>query len=208
MINNSHKLSEEIIERLERSRKPIVCNISARHMHLTQEVLEMLFGPGYKLRKLRDLIQPGEFASKEQVTIIGPKGKIERVRILGPVRKFSQIEVSRTDCFVLGISAPVRDSGDIKGSAPIKVAGPYGEIDLGEGLIVARRHIHMTPEDAESFKVKDKQLVRIYLPTNGRSIILEDTLIRVSPKYALECHIDTDEANSADFKSGGYIYIV
>ncbi|RLD18500.1 MAG: phosphate propanoyltransferase [Caldiserica bacterium] len=202
------EITEEILERLERSRKPIICNVSARHMHLTQEVLEILFGPGYKLRKLRDLVQPGEFASREKVTIVGPKGKIEKVRVLGPTRKYCQVEVSRTDCYVLGVQAPVRDSGDIKGSAPIKVIGPYGEVDLKEGLIVARRHIHMTPEDAEEFKVKDKQLVRIYIPTNGRSVILEDTLIRVSPKYALECHIDTDEANSADFKSGGYVYIV
>lgn len=205
MIN---KLSEEIIERLERSKKPIICNISARHMHLTQEVLEVLFGPGYKLRKLRDLLQPGEFASKEQVTIAGPKGKIERVRILGPVRKFSQIEVSRTDCFILGINAPVRESGDINGSASVKVTGPYGEVNLKEGLIVAKRHIHMTPDDATYFKLKDRDLVRIYLPTDGRSTILEDTLIRVSPKYTLECHIDTDEANASDFKSGNYIYIV
>ncbi|RLD14587.1 MAG: phosphate propanoyltransferase [Caldiserica bacterium] len=202
------EITDEILERIERSKKPIICNVSARHMHLTQEALEILFGPGYKLRKLRDLIQPGEFASREKVTIVGPKGKIEKVRVLGPTRKYCQVEVSRTDCFILGVQAPVRDSGDIKGSAPIKVIGPYGEVDLKEGLIVARRHIHMTPEDAEEFKVKDKQFVRIYLPTAGRKVILEDTLIRVSTKYALECHIDTDEANSADFKSGGYVYIV
>ena len=202
------KLSEEILERLERSKKPVVCNISNRHMHLTQGDLDALFGPGYRLRKMRDLAQPGEFASAETVTIKGPKGKLDKVRVLGPVRNYSQIEVSRTDCFLLGVSAPVKESGDIKGSAPVRVMGPYGEIDLAEGLIVARRHIHMTLRDAEGFGLKDKDIVRIYIPVSGRGIILEDTLVRVGPGYALECHIDTDEANSCDFKNGGSVFIV
>src|SRR3989339_1838201 len=125
MMPDEKQLTEEIIDRLDRSKKPVLCNVSNRHMHITQEVLNTLFGPSYKLRKLRDLMQPGEFASYETVTIQGPKGSIGKVRLLGPVRQYSQIEVSRTDCFVLGLKAPVKESGDIKGSSPVHVIGPY-----------------------------------------------------------------------------------
>jgi len=204
---NSKDIVKEILLKVERARKPILCNISARHLHIKREDFQVLFGPNYELRKLRDLVQPGEFASKERVTIVGPKREIKNVRILGPFRKFTQVELSRTDAVILGISAPVRESGDIKGSAPVKIIGPAGEIELKEGCIVARRHIHMTPQDAKEFKVKDKDIVRVEIP-GERGGILDGVVVRVSPKYALECHIDTDEANTFDFKSGGYVYIV
>ncbi len=201
------KIVDEIEVKVRRSRKPILCNVSNRHLHLTDKVLKQLFGSSYFLRKLKDLVQPGEFASKETVEIVGPKGRIKNVRVLGPVRKFTQVEIARSDCFRLGVNAPVRDSGDIKGSAPIKIIGPQGEVDLKEGCIVARRHIHMTPRDAEELEVENGQIVRIEFQ-GSRGGILDGVVIRVSPKYALECHIDIDEANAFDFKSGGNVYIV
>ncbi len=204
---DSKGLIEEIVRKIERSQKPVVCNVSNRHVHVTEDVFRDLFGSSYPLRKLRDLRQPGEYASKETVDVSGPKGVLKGVRILGPLRKYTQVEVSRTDCYSLGISAPVRVSGNISGSSPVKLAGPQGEVGLKEGCIVARRHIHMTPSDADAFDLADGQMVRIQF-SGGRRGILDDVLIRVSPNYVLECHIDTDEANAFDFKSGGLIYIV
>ncbi|MFH1352163.1 MAG: phosphate propanoyltransferase [bacterium] len=204
---DSKGLVEEIVRKIERSQKPVVCNVSNRHVHVTEDVFRDLFGSSYPLRKLRDLRQPGEYASKEMVEVSGPKGVLKKVRILGPLRKYTQVEVSRTDCYALGISAPVMESGNIKGSSPVKLAGPQGGVDLKEGCIVAGRHIHMTPSDADAFNLAAGQKVRIQF-SGGRSGILNDVLIRVSPNYALECHIDTDEANAFDFESGDYIYIV
>jgi len=204
---DSKKIIEEIVEKITRSQKPVICNVSVRHAHVTGEVLRELFGSSYSLRKLRDLRQPGEYASKELIEIAGPKGVIKKVRILGPLRKYTQVEISRTDCYTLGVNAPVRESGDIKGSAPVKLIGPQGEVDLKEGCMVARRHIHMTPSDAEDFNLANGQFVRIQFP-GDRSGILDGVFIRVSSKYALESHIDTDEANAFDFKSGGYVYVV
>ncbi len=134
--------------------------------------------------------------------IVGPKRTIEGVRVLGPTRRANQVEISRTDEFFLGIDAPVRNSGDVKGSAGIKLQGPKGELTLSEGVICARRHIHMTPEDAEHFGVKDKDVVEVGIDSDGRDLVFGDVLIRVSPKYALEMHIDTDEANAAELGPG------
>ncbi|MEO1437693.1 MAG: acetate/propionate family kinase [Bacteroidota bacterium] len=173
--------------------------ISARHMHITQETLETLFGEGHQLTELRPLSQPGQFAAKETVTLVGPKNKLERVRILGPVRPKNQIEISRTDEFFLGVDAPVRESGKTENSPGIRVIGPNGTINLEEGLICAWRHIHMTPEDAAIFKVQDRDIVDVAVQSSsGRSLIFGDVLIRVSSKYALEMHIDTDEGNAAE----------
>lgn len=192
---------------MEKSQLSIVANISNHHVHLSQADMEKLFGFGSKLTKERDLIQPGQFASAERVTLEGPHGKIERVRILGPIRKRTQVEISRTDSFRLGIDPPVRDSGNVEGSAPIIIIGPAGTVNLKEGCIIAWRHIHMTPHDAETFKVKDKDLVCI--KTSGpRSVIFENTLVRVRDDFALECHIDTDEANACDLKNGDTVSIV
>lgn len=204
---DSKKIVEAIVDKIARAQKPVICNISVRHVHVTGEVMRELFGSSYSLRKLRDLRQPGEYASKELIEIAGQKGAIKKVRILGPLRKYTQVEISRTDCYTLGVSAPVRESGDIKGSLPVKLIGPQGEVDLKEGCIVARRHIHMTPSDAEDFNLANGQFVRIQF-SGDRGGILDGVLIRVSSKYTLESHIDTDEANAFDFKSGGYVYIV
>ena len=185
----------------ERSGIPI--GISARHIHLTQSAVEKLFGPGHTLTPYRPLSQPGQFACEEKCTIVGPKREIEGVRVLGPARPACQIEVSRTDEFFLGVDAPVRASGKVKNSAPVTLRGPAGSITLKEGLICAWRHIHMTPEDAEHYGVKDKDVVEVAVHSpEGRDLVFGDVLVRVKASYALEMHIDTDEANACGIHSG------
>jgi len=181
---------------------PIPIGISARHIHLTQESVEALFGEGHELTPRNPLSQPGQFACEETLTVVGPKRSIEGVRILGPVRRGNQIEVSRTDEFFLGIDAPVRNSGDTKNSPGIKLIGPAGELMLEDGLICARRHIHMTPADAAIYGVKDKDVVDVAVDSPGRDLVFGDVLIRVKGSYALEMHIDTDEANAAEIRRG------
>ncbi len=203
---DENKIAGEILLRLERSQKPIVCNVSNRHMHITKKHVEKLFGHGYRLKKLRDLLQPGEFAAKETLTLVGPRGRLEKIRVLGPIRENTQIEVSRTDCYTLGIDAPVRDSGNVTGTPGGRLIGPRGSVRLSRGIIVAQRHIHMTPGDASVFKVKNKQKVRVRTRP-PRAIILEDMLVRVNEDYCLECHIDTDEANACDLKNGDEVFL-
>lgn len=181
--------------------------VSARHIHLTQEDVETLFGKGYRLTKKKDLMG-GQFASNELVTIVGLKLRaIENVRILGPVRKASQVEVSATDAIKLGIKAPIRESGNIAGSAPIAVVGPAGAIYLKEGCIVAKRHIHMSPSDAEKAGVKNGDIVSVKVD-NERATTFNNVLIRVDPSFTLEMHIDTDEANAAKISTGAMAEIV
>ncbi|MCP4440910.1 MAG: acetate/propionate family kinase [Aureispira sp.] len=172
--------------------------VSGRHIHLTQEVVDVLFGEGYELTEKAPLSQPGQFAANERVTLVGPKNQIERVRILGPCRSKNQVEISRTDEFFLGVDAPVRASGHIQNSAGIKLVGPEGEVTLKEGVICAWRHIHMTPEDAKIFEVNDKDIVEVEVIHGTRPLTFGNVLVRVSPKYKLEMHIDTDEANAAE----------
>ena len=174
----------------------ILVETSARHVHVTQEVLEALFGAGHQLVSKKDLSQPGQFASTDKVKVVGPKGELA-MSILGPCRDHNQVEVSFSDARALGVSAPVRESGDVKGSAPCKLVGPCGEVTLEEGVIIAKRHIHMTPSDAEEFGVKNGDIVSVHVNTNaGRDIVFGDTVVRVSEKYALAMHIDTDECNA------------
>lgn len=188
-------------------KKNIPIGISARHVHLTQEHVEILFGKGYQLTQKKELMG-GQYASNELVTIIGTKLRaIENVRILGPVRGASQVEVSKTDAIKLGVNAPVRESGDIKGSAPIALVGPKGAVYLDEGCIVAKRHIHMSTEDAKYYGVTDRQIVSIKVDT-PRGGIFEDVLIRVDPSFTLEMHIDTDEANGLGIGKDSGILIV
>jgi len=167
----------------------------------------MLFGQGYKLTNIKNLGQPGEFAAEEVLTVVGPRGVIESVRILGPVRKVTQIEVSMTDAYRLGLRPPVRESGNVKGTPGVAVVGPLGVVSLEEGVILAARHIHMRPENAKSFLVEDKQKVRVHVP-GERAQVFENVLVRVSPKYALEMHVDTDEANAALLKNGDQVRII
>ena len=180
--------------------------VSARHVHLTQEHVEVLFGPGYQLTKKKDLMG-GQFASNEQVTIVGTKLRaIEKVRILGPVRKASQVEISMTDARTLGVAPVIRNSGDIAGSAPIALVGPKGALYLNEGCIVAKRHIHMSPADAAAAGLADKDVVSV-VASNDRGTTFDEVLIRVDPSFTLEMHIDTDEANAAKLKTGDTVVI-
>jgi len=172
--------------------------VSARHLHLTQETVERLYGEGHQLTARNPLSQPGQFACEETVDLIGPKRSIERVRVLGPVRSKNQVEISRTDEFRLGIDAPVRASGDVSNTPGITLVGSEGRrVELPEGVICALRHIHMTPEDAVNLGVKDKDIVEISLDTDGRDLTFGDVLVRVKSSYKLEMHIDTDEGNAA-----------
>lgn len=180
--------------------------VSNRHVHLTQEHLEKLFGPGYQLTHLRDLKQPGQFATNELVTVVGPKGAIEGVRVLGPLRKQTQVEISKTDCFKLGINAPVRESGVLQGTPGCVLVGPAGAVILDEGVIIAARHIHMHTDFAQEHNFKDKDIVKVVV--NGeREVIFGKVIIRVSPNFALEFHVDTDEANAALLKNNDLVTI-
>ncbi|WP_276954446.1 phosphate propanoyltransferase [Enterocloster lavalensis] len=170
---------------------------SARHVHLSQEHLEILFGAGYELTKKKDLSQPGQYACEERVTIVGGKKEMPGVSILGPVRKATQVELSLTDARSIGVAAPVRESGDIAGSGACKIIGPKGEIEITEGVIAAKRHIHATPADAEALGVENGEIVNVKIDTDGRSLVFGDVVVRVSDTYALAMHIDTDESNAA-----------
>lgn len=184
-----------------------VVETSARHVHVTQETLEVLFGAGYQLTKKKDLSQPGQFATNEKVTIVGPKKEMA-ASILGPCRSANQVEISLTEARTLGIAAPIRESGDIAGSGACKLVGPCGEVELTEGVIAAMRHIHTTPEDAEKLGVKDKDIVSVKVDTKGRNLTFGDVVVRVSEKYATAMHIDTDEANAAGCSGTVYGEIV
>lgn len=187
--------------------KQILVETSARHIHVKKETLEVLFGKGAELTVRNPLSQPGQFASGQKVDLVGYKvnkvtgekveTRIKGVSILGPTRKDDQVELSLTDARSLGVNAPVRESGDIKGSAPIKLVGPCGEVELSEGVIVAKRHIHMTNEDAKEFGVKNGDIVSLNVKTEGRSLVFGDVVVRVRDDFALACHIDTDESNAA-----------
>jgi len=170
--------------------------VSARHIHLTQEDVEKLFGEGHQLTPIKDLSQPGQFACEEKLKIVGPRGELS-ARILGPARSADQVEVSLTEARQLGITALIRESGDIEGTNGCKLVGPCGEIEIPIGVIAAKRHVHMTPENAEYYGVKNGDVVAVKIETEDRSIVFGDTVIRVSDKYALAMHIDTDEANAA-----------
>jgi len=173
-----------------------IVETSARHVHLTVEVFEILFGKGKELTVKKMLSQPRQFASEERVTIVGPKKELPNVSILGPFRSANQVELSATDARSIGIAAPIRESGDVAGSGACKIIGPAGELEISEGVIVAKRHIHFTPEDAEKFGVKDKDIVWVRVETDGRKAILGDVVCRVSSNYATAMHIDTDESNA------------
>jgi putative phosphotransacetylase len=181
--------------------------VSARHIHLSLEHVAVLFGEGYALTEFKSLSQPGQFASNETVEVIGPKGSFPKVRILGPARKRTQLEVSRTDAFFLGINPPVRESGSIEGTPGIMLRGPAGELTIEEGVIVAARHIHFHTSDAEKWGIADKQLLKVRFE-GERSLIMENVIARVSEQYALDMHIDTDEANAAGAKTGDFAEIM
>ncbi|WP_199623437.1 phosphate propanoyltransferase [Paenibacillus alkalitolerans] len=179
----------------------IPIGVSARHIHLSPEHIEILFGPGYTLKEMKPLSQPGQFAADETVAVSGPKGKFDKVRILGPARGSTQLEISRTDAFALGIDPPVRLSGNIAGTPGIRIVGPVGEVEIEQGVIVAARHIHFHPDDAARFGVTDKQTVSVRVE-GERAVVFENVICRVSDQFALDMHIDTDEANAAGINTG------
>lgn len=201
-------ISRSYISRVLEAQKqqPFLVEVSAHHIHLTQEHVEALFGPGHQLTKHADLSQPGQYACKEQLAIVGPKGRIERVRVLGPARKYTQIEIAMTEQFKLGIQPPIRESGDIADSPGCTLESPAGSVKVDRGVICALRHVHMTPEDALRYGVRDKSIVRVRI-TGDRELVFGDVLIRVDPGFALAMHIDTDEANAAHVQTGAQGYI-
>ncbi len=209
---NVELIARMVMEALESREKEsngfaVPIGVSARHIHLTQEHVEILFGKGYQLTKKKELMG-GQYASNEQVTIVGLKLRaIENVRILGPVRKRSQVEISATDAIRLGVKAPIRESGNVKGSAPIAVVGPKGVIYLEEGCIIAKRHIHMAPKDAMAAGVADGQTVSVKAD-NERGTVFNHVQIRVDESFTLEMHIDTDEANAAKIATGQTVTII
>lgn len=174
-----------------------IVETSARHVHVTQEHLEILFGKGATLTLKKDLSQPGQFACEQRVTIIGTKGEMAGVSILGPVRPVTQVEIALTDARKLGINAPIKESGDITASGACKIVGPCGEIEISQGVIVAKRHIHMTPADAAALGAKDKEIVNVAIDTPDRATVYGDVVVRVNENFALAMHIDTDESNAA-----------
>lgn len=195
------KRVQEKLDQIENYKIPI--GVSNRHVHLCKKDLETLFGEGYELTKKSDLKQPGQFASNELVTIRGSKGEFENVRILGPIRNKTQVEISLTDSFRLGVKAPIKESGKLEGTPGLEIIGPKGKINVDEGTIVALRHIHMTPKDARLMNVKDGDFVDVEI-FGQRRAIMSKVLVRVSDSYRLEMHLDTDEANSVSIKNGDF----
>ena len=175
----------------------VLVETSARHVHLSREHVEILFGKGHELTKKKDLSQPGQFACEERVTVKGAKKELAGVSVLGPERPATQVEISLTDARSIGVNAPVRESGDVAGSGACTLVGPCGEVTIEEGVIAAKRHIHLDTATAEKFGLADKQIVQVKVESDGRSNIFGDVVVRVSPKFASAMHVDTDESNAA-----------
>lgn len=202
-------LEKEGVHVVSEAADGIPVGVSNRHIHLTAADVEILFGKGYELQPMKELSQPGQYACKEQLTIVGPSMRaIEKVRVLGPVRKATQVEISRTDSFTLKVKAPVRESGKIAGSAPITIVGPKGVISIPEGCIIANRHIHMSPEDGKRFGVQDGEYVDVEVDAGERRTKWYDVQVRVHPEFRLEMHVDTDDANAVGLSCGGKVRIV
>ncbi|WP_188455871.1 phosphate propanoyltransferase [Virgibacillus oceani] len=200
---STQKIVAEVIKQLHyKSKQEVPIGVSARHCHLSKRDIERLFGKGYQLTKRSNLSQPGQFAANETITIVGLKGSIGGVRILGPERGATQVEISQTDTFKLGVKAPIRLSGNIQGSSPITIVGPKGSVYLDEGLIIAQAHIHMSEDDAYHLGLHNAEHVSVEIKNGVRPILFEKVRIRISPNYNLEMHIDTDEANAGAIHSG------
>ncbi len=185
----------------------ILIETSARHVHLSKQDLETLFGTGYELTVKKDLSQPEQYACEERVTVVGPKKELANVSILGPTRNATQVEISLTDARSIGINAPVRESGAIDGTPGCTLKGPAGSVEIAQGVIAAKRHIHITPEDAQKFGVNDKQIVGVSLKSAERSAVLGDVVVRVSKDFATAMHIDTDESNAVGSPCEGEIVV-
>lgn len=206
------RIAQEVIRRLreeaEEAEEPLLpVGVSVRHVHLTREAVDRLYGPGYELRKLRELYQPGEYAAQETVAVVGPRMRaIERVRILAPLREYSQVELARTDGFLLGMDLPVRNSGDLEDAPSVTLVGPMGSLHLEHGAIRPMRHIHMSPTDAERFGLAGKEQVRVVVP-GPKGLIFENVVLKLNEKCLPELHLDTDDANAADLSCGDKVKV-
>lgn len=201
------KLVIQSLQNFSETRTEVPVGISAKHVHLNRKHVDILFGEGYQLTHMKPLSQPGQFAANETVELIGPKGTLSKVRVLGPERSHTQVEVAMSDARKLGVKPPVKTSGDIMGSVGITLRGPKGEVTISEGVIIADRHIHMTPEEARQFNVIDGQKVNLLI-SGDKGGILHNVCIRVSSKYALDCHIDTDDASAFQIQQGQLVSIL
>lgn len=206
MENLLNEIVQEVVSRVKKE-VFIEVEASGRHVHLSEEDVEKLFGKGYTLTKLKDLSQPGQYACKERVTIIGPKGTLKNVVVLGPCRKETQVEISLTDGSILGLKPPIKQSGDLEDTLGIKIATEKGEIELQKGLMVAKRHIHMSIEDAKKFNVADSEIVEVKV-FGKRPLIFDDVVVRVSDKFKTYMHIDYDEANACAYSKGSIAKII
>lgn len=203
-----NEIVEEVVKRIQQQQQnTFEVEASGRHVHLSRQEIDALFGPGYQLTKVKDLSQPGQFVCKERITVAGPKGLFQNVVILGPERSESQVEVSMTDTRILGINAPVRESGKTKGTPGVTLMNGSAVVTLSHGLIVAKRHIHMTPEDALKNKVSNSQIVQVKVE-GTRPLIFDDVVVRISPRFATYMHIDYDEANACGLTKGARGYIL
>lgn len=202
-------VTQKIMQKMERSQTPVPVGVSNRHVHLSQADWDTLFGKGAQPRKFRSVVQPGFYACYESVTLEGPKGKLENIRLIAPHRPKTQIELSRSDAALLGLKPPVRDSGKLEGSAPVRIVGPKATLELKEGVILAKRHIHFAPEEAKALGIRDGEVVRVRAGVGGdRELVFEKVLCRISDQFKLEFHLDTDEANASLVKTGDTVFIV
>ncbi len=201
-------LAAEIEKRLKRSQLDIPVGVSNRHCHLTEAHFKILFGRGAEPKKVKAIKQPGFYAAEELISLQGPKGVLHKIRLVAPYRAHTQIEVAVTDSVAIGLKPPVRESGDVKGSAGAVLIGPAGKVEIKEGVIVAQRHLHFSPPEAQALGVASGEVVRVRAGTGGgRATVFEDVVVRVSDKYSLEFHVDTDEANTAGLKTGDVVHI-
>lgn len=201
-------LSAEIEKRMKRSKLDIPAGVSVKHCHLTKEHFKILFGASAEPKRVKDIKQPGFYAAEEMIDVQGPKGVLKKIRLVAPYRDHTQIEIAVSDAMAIGIKPPVRESGDVKGSAGAVLIGPAGKIEIREGVIIAQRHLHFSPGEAKSLGIASGEVVRVRAGAGqGRSTVFEDVVVRVSDKYSLEFHVDTDEANAAGIKTGDIVHI-
>lgn len=201
-------LTAEIEKRLKRSKLAIPAGVSVKHCHLTKEHFKILFGQDAEPKRVKDIKQPGFYAAEECIDVKGPKGVLKKIRLVAPYRDHTQIELAATDAMAIGLNPPVRESGDVKGSAGCTLIGPKGQVDIREGVIIAQRHLHFSPSEANSLGIASGEVVRVRAGAGGgRSVVFEDVIVRVGPKYSLEFHVDTDEANTAGIKTGDVVHI-
>lgn len=209
MSDLAKQIAEDLALRMERSKMPIPIGVSNRHCHLTEEHFKILFGVQSEPKKVKDIKQPGFWAAAESIEVKGPKGSLKKVRLVAPYRSHTQIELAATDAHAIGVHPPVRESGDVKGSGGCTLIGPAGQVELKEGVIIALRHVHFSPKEAQAFGMKGGEMLRLRVGVGGgRSTVFEDCIARVSDKYSLELHLDTDEANAAGVKTGDVAHIV